>query len=213
MSLRHAVSKFSQSYILPIFAYPFFYTVFNMKISGRENIKDLKSPYIIVSNHISFYDSFVFRLILNIGQLPIRFMAVKKFDFNFLNFLASVGIVDFIYILFGVFVIEQGRGIDKNLEKAVEIISNGGNVVIYPEGGIMTNDELGRFRLGAAVLAKKTGAKIIPISRRFIRTNKWSRKKFIINIGSSFNIDVNSSPESINGEIFDNIKSLWQFRG
>lgn|SRR5574343_411995 len=212
MSLRHVVSKFSQRYILPIFAYPFFYLFFNIKINGRENIKDLESPYILVSNHIAFHDSFAFRLILSLNQLPIRFMAVKKFDFKFLNFLAWIGIVDFIYILFGVFVIEQGRGIDKNLEKAVNIISNGGNVVIYPEGGIMTNDELGKFRLGAAVLAKKTGAKIVPVSRRFVKANKWGRTKFVINIGSSFNVDVNSSPESINTEIFDHIKSLWQAR-
>ena len=197
----YQISRFSEVYILPIFAYPLFHIFFKVKIIGKENLNTLKSPFILVSNHITFYDSFIFRLVLSSKHLPIRFMAVRKFDHWYLNFLLYIGLVDLVYLLFGVFIVFKGRGIEKNTEEAVRIINEGGNVVVYPEGEISKDGKLGKFKHGAAVLVKKTGANVLPISMRF-GDCKFLRREFIIEIKNVLNFDKDKNRNEITEELY-----------
>lgn len=109
-------------------------------------------------------------------------MAVTQFEGKALNYLAKLGIVDFVYSLFGVFTVIPGLGIDKNIRKAKEIIRIKGNLVIYPEGRITRDGEVGPFKKGAAVLQKETGVRIIPVSFRCSGGN-WLRRTITINVG------------------------------
>src|SRR3989344_914518 len=188
------------------FTFLVFYIFFNLKINGRENLQKLKPPFIIISNHISFYDSFVFRLILDpfTTKLPLRFMGVRKFDRFYLNILAQLGIVDIVYALFGVFVVEPGKGMDKNLEEARRIIKSGGNVVIYPEGSIVNGGKIDEFKLGAAVLARETSAPVLPISLR-LGKKKFFNTEFVINIGESIKINNNIPPIEITNDFLERI--------
>ena len=193
------------------FTFLIFYIFFDLKINGRENLKKVNSPFIIISNHISFYDSFVFRLILEpfTTKLPLRFMGVRKFDRFYLNILAHLGIVDIVYALFGVFVVEPGKGMDKNLEEATRIIKNGGNVVIYPEGSIVNGGKIDEFKFGAAVLARETGAPVLPISLR-LGKKKFFNTEFIINVGDAIVVDGDILPEKITTDFRERILQLYQ---
>lgn len=164
--------------------YVLFRLVFEVKIQGRNNLSKLNNPFIVIANHISFYDSFIFRLALGFftPHLPLRFMAVKKFNYKMLNFLTSIGVISFVYTLFGVFTIVKGNGIAKNLKVAKTIINNGGNVVIYPEGSIRHEEGVGEFRPGAAILAQTTHARVLPISMR-IKESGRLRDILAVNIG------------------------------
>lgn len=179
--------------ITQFFTWPLFFVLFNsafrIRVEGRENFRAAKAPFIIVSNHISFYDSFVFRLVLGLWtpHLPLRFMAVDRFNWRWLNFLADIGVISFIYSLFGVFVVRPGLGIEKNLEEAVEILRTGGNVVIYPEGDIIAKGEIAPFRRGAAVLSRKTGVSVIPVSFRFVKRGERGRE-LRVNVGGPMNM-------------------------
>ena len=130
--------RISQFLTWPI-AFLYFHFLYRVNIHGRENLKKGEDPFIIIVNHISFADSFLFRLILGFStpHLPLRFMAVRRFSWRWLNFLADIGVIDFIYGIFGVFVVVPGLGIEKNLEEAKRIIGRKGNIVIYPEGKIV----------------------------------------------------------------------------
>jgi 1-acyl-sn-glycerol-3-phosphate acyltransferase len=191
-------------------AYVYFNLLFKLRISGRENLINVSSPFIIISNHVAFYDSFVFRLVLGAftKKLPLRFMAVNRFKSWYLNFLARIYIIDLIYIIYGVFVVIKGRGIEKNLEEAVRIIQNGGDVVIYPEGSIVHSDEIEPFKLGAAVLAKKTGVPVIPMSMRI--KGKGFRKEYIINVGKKIIVDTTLSAKEISTMFYAEVKKLHQ---
>ena len=164
-------------------------SIYKIEIRGRENLTKAKSPLIIIANHISYYDSFIFRLILghNSNLLPLRFMAVKKFDNSWMNVLSAIGIIDFIYSLFGVFTVIPGLGINKNLERAQKIIKSGGNVVIYPEGKVNHNGDIGQFKDGAAVLCKRTQVSVIPVVFRKIKSGGL-RQNMIINVGREIDI-------------------------
>jgi 1-acyl-sn-glycerol-3-phosphate acyltransferase len=174
-----------------------FHLFFKLKINDPGNIRKADSPFIVISNHVSFYDSFVFRLVLGAfaKNLPLRFMAVDRFKYWYLNLLSTLFITNFVYALFGVFVIVKGRGIEKNLEESLKIINNRGNVVLYPEGSIIRDKNIASFKAGAATLAKKTNVKVIPVSMK-INGNSF-RKDFVINVGEPVSYDKNSSIEEI----------------
>ncbi|MBP9847215.1 MAG: 1-acyl-sn-glycerol-3-phosphate acyltransferase [Saprospiraceae bacterium] len=175
-----------------------FRLLFKVKINGQEVFHNLRGPFVIIANHTSFYDSFLFRLVLGIftPHLPLRFMAVTKFEGKWMNHMASLGIVDFIYSLFGVFTVVPGLGIEKNIAKAKHIIAIGGNIVIYPEGRIIKDEKIGPFKNGAAVLFKQTNVPIIPVTFRRINERKL-RKTIVINVGNILDISQNRSVEDI----------------
>lgn len=202
-------ARITQFLAWPI-AFVYFNLFFNLKIHDAENIRKQRSPFIIISNHVSFYDSFVFRLVLGVfpKNLPLRFMAVNSFKTWYLNFLSTTFITNIIYMLFGVFVVVKGRGIDKNLEDAVRIIKNIGNIVIYPEGSIMHDGKIHSFKLGAATLAKKTQATVIPVSMKI--TGHSFRRNFTIYVGEGINYDSNKTPEEISLIFRDTMETLHE---
>jgi 1-acyl-sn-glycerol-3-phosphate acyltransferase len=175
------------SRVTQFFSWPVIFLVFHfffrLRIAGRANLKKISSPFLVISNHISFYDSFLFRLAFGFitPHLPLRFMAVKKFNWPFLNLLARIGIIDLIYEIFGVFIIVPGKGVKENLKIPIQILRDGGNVVIFPEGRIST-DQLSPFKRGAALLAKITHVPVLPISFKLVDKEKF-RPTIIINIG------------------------------
>ncbi len=212
-SRERVISRFAaitQSLTWPI-SYPLFNILYRVRIQGQDNFKSVRSPFVIIVNHISFFDSFFFRLALglNTPHLPLRFMAVKKFDWRFLNFLASMGVIDFVYSLFGVFTVVPGLGLEKNIKRAIEIIKNGGNVVIYPEGGIVKRGEVAPFKNGASVLAQNTGASVIPVSFRF-GPRRWLRKSLNINIGTPMNDLRGFSTEALTRKFHETVTSLYE---
>ncbi|MEI8249350.1 MAG: 1-acyl-sn-glycerol-3-phosphate acyltransferase, partial [Candidatus Taylorbacteria bacterium] len=89
MNQHRLITQFAQ--ITQFITWPFLWFIshvlFRIHISGREYITSAQSPFIIISNHTSFYDSFLFRLILGCwtSKLPLRFMAVRKFKWPILN--------------------------------------------------------------------------------------------------------------------------------
>ncbi len=209
-NVRKYFARITQFISWPIF-YIIFNTFFNLKIKGRENLDKISSPFILISNHISSYDSFVFRVALGFftPNLPLRFMAVRKFNSLFLNILSFLGIIDLIYFIFGVFVIVEGRGIDKNLKEAQEIIKNGGNVVMYPEGGIVKGQKIGQFKLGASVLTQKTGADVLPVSMKFTK-RKFLRRGLIVNIGRPIDYERDISSVDLTKVFHRRIEALYE---
>lgn len=164
--------------------FPIFHILFKINITGQENLKGLKGPLIVASNHICFYDSFFFRLILGFFSplMPMRFMGVTKFRGQTLNRLNNLGIVPLVYALFGVFVITKGEGLEKGLQEAKQIIANGGIVAIYPEGKMIYEDHVGPFKRGTVALSSMTGAAVLPISLCLTKKSGW-RKTFEANVG------------------------------
>jgi len=193
-------------------AWAFFHLLYKVKVTGHENLHQIKSPIILISNHIASFDSFLFRLVLGFfaHHLPLRFMAVKKFVYPHLNFLSKIGFIDLLYKMFGVFVVTPGLGVEENLKSAIDIINNGGNVVIYPEGKIVKKDGVASFKRGAAVLQLKTNAGVLPISFRIISIEGRARKKIVANIGAPIWIPAGMTEDEITQVFYNNIVSLYE---
>jgi len=200
--------RISQFLTWPI-AFIYFHLLYSLRVNGRENLKKISRPFIIIVNHVSFSDSFLFRLILGFStpHLPLRFMAVEKFDWRWLNFLSDIGFIPFIYGLFGVFIVVPGRGLQKNLEEAKRLISHKQNIVIYPEGKIMIEHRIAPFKHGAAVLAAETHTPVIPVSL-CLGGKMLIRRALTVNIGEPIMVTSDAKTEATVKLFYDTIAGL-----
>ena len=72
----------------------------------------------------------------------------------------------------------------ESMDKAADLIKQGRNILIFPEGSISQNGEVGSFKKGAFQLALKSGSEIIPVALK--GTDKiLSYRSFQINPGAA----------------------------
>lgn len=123
------------------------------KISGRENIKDLKAA-IFVSNHSSFLDSPA----ISIG-IPGQFRPLGKIE------ISKVPIFGAIYKRI-VVLIDRSNPLSRaeSIKKMSKLLSDGISVLIFPEGTMNRNQNgMNPFFSGAFKLSIETGAPIVPM--------------------------------------------------
>ena len=185
--------RFLQNFIIKPGTWILIHLFYRVEISGRENFRNLRRPLIIVSNHIAFYDSFLLGLALPLFSplVPLRYMGeYQKFYHPFLDFLRKIGLIPLLFFIMGVFPSRRGEGIDVAIQTPLRILSDGGTVVMFPEGRVSKTRELREFRHGASALALKSGAPVLPVAM------KREGDKIFVNIGSAFKL-ANPHPASI----------------
>lgn len=138
------------------FAHPLFRFLFPYTIRGIENIpkQDSGIPVMLCSNHISNIDP-VF--LLMVQKRPIYYMAKAEL---FPNKLA----VWFFKKEFGAFPVNRGKGDTTAIETAQSIVRSGKMLGIFPEGTRSKDGKMLRPKSGAALIASRTGAYILPVA-------------------------------------------------
>ena len=139
-----------------IITQPIFCLFFPHKTIGRKNLpqKGDKGKYIICANHISNLDPY---FLLMVQSRPIRYMAKAEL---FKSRLA----VWFFQKQYGAFPVRRGEGDTGAIDTAVNIVNSGGFLGIFPEGTRSKDGKLGRAKSGAALIASRTGANVIPVA-------------------------------------------------
>lgn len=136
---------------------------FRCKVLGLENIP-LNCPIIIAANHVSYLDppavsSFVPR--------QVHFMAKEA--------LFKIPILATFLSITGNFPIRRGTFDRKAIKTALLYLSQGEVVGLFPEGKRVAPGDEAEGELGAALLAYKSKAKIVPAA--IIGTQPWWQKK------------------------------------
>ncbi len=129
-----------------------YYTVYNVKVEGRENIP--KNPgFIIASNHRSFADP---------PLVAVSASMVTKFSFIAKEELFKNKLFGWLIRKLGAFPVTRGKGDMKVISDAVERLSEGRNLVIFPEGTRSKDGKLGKGKTGVALIAAKSKAMVVP---------------------------------------------------
>lgn len=150
------------------------HALFRIKIEGRENIPSDEN-FVICSNHISAFDP----PILGISMpFSVRFMAKEELFKNklFGSLLKALG----------AFPIKRGKSDVGALKAAINILKNGENLVIFPEGKRSKDGNLNRGKSGAALIAIKAGVNILPVG---IGGKYGLLKKITVKIGKPVTLD------------------------
>jgi 1-acyl-sn-glycerol-3-phosphate acyltransferase len=128
------------------------------EIFGLDNLEGLRAPAMFISNHSSHLDA---TLILT--TLPAKWRnktatAAAK-DYFFDVWWRSA----FTALVYGGFPIERGGG-EKATAKAKELIREGWNLIVFPEGTRSPDGWVQRFRHGTARLAIEMEMPVVPIA-------------------------------------------------
>ena len=110
-------------------------------------------PLIVASNHLSYFDPP--SVGAGIPRQDIHFMAKREL-FRNLIFGALISYYHAVPI--------RRSGMDwKGMAQIKKIISEGGAIILFPEGTRQKNGNLGKPRFGVGMFAQETGAAILPV--------------------------------------------------
>jgi long-chain acyl-CoA synthetase len=160
------------------------------RIVGRENLRGLRGPVIVVSNHITRRAD----MGLILAALPIRFrrrlataiggetllrMRTPMREWHFAKRWAYQLGYWLVTLLFNVFPLPQFSGFRQSFRFAGESADRGYSVLIFPEGEV-NNSEDGRmapFRPGIGLLAENLGLPVVPMRLDGVWQMKRERRR------------------------------------
>ena len=135
-----------------------FFRIYNsLGIHGRIQIP-AKGPYILAPNHQSFVDGPVVLSGLTCRQIKTCyfFATEQHVRGKFRRALADKN---------NTIIMEQAH-LKESIQKLAEVLKNGKNIVIFPEGSRTHDGDLGDFKLSFAILSKELNVPIVPVCIR-----------------------------------------------
>lgn len=125
----------------------------NLEIDGAEHVPE-SGPAILCPNHLSFCDSLFLP-----AALPRRTWAIGKGEY------LDDWKTKHIFPAMGMIPVDRSGGMaaKRALDAAAGVLEAGKLFMIYPEGTRSRDQKLHKGRTGAARLAQRTGAPIIPV--------------------------------------------------
>ncbi len=145
---QHPLRSFLLTVVRPLFK-----LIFPYKVKGIENLQALEGKGVIICcNHISVVDP-VFVLM---GQKrPVYYMAkAELFRKKFIAWILGN--------VMGAFPVERGKGDMTAVNYAFDLVNGGEILGIFPQGTCVRSRELGKPKSGAALIAARTGATVVP---------------------------------------------------
>jgi 1-acyl-sn-glycerol-3-phosphate acyltransferase len=178
-----AVSQYIAAFVSWIFLKVFT----RLEIHGTANLRDLKRPFVVVSNHESHFDpQLVGVALLQYPRLfPARYMAKNE--------LFRIPLLNLLIWMLGAFKAHRKQGIERSLRTPLHILKQRGGVIMFPEGRVINErPKLGEGRRGAAMLALMTDAALLPMSIHTphdlppVIPIAWPRPHVVVRIGAPF---------------------------
>jgi 1-acyl-sn-glycerol-3-phosphate acyltransferase len=128
------------------------------EVFGRDNLEGLKGPVMFISNHSSHLDASILMVTLPARWRAKTATAAAK-DYFFDVWWRSA----FTALVYAGFPVERGAG-ERATLKAKQLIRDGWNIIVFPEGTRSVDGWLQRFRHGTARLALDMGMPVVPIA-------------------------------------------------
>lgn len=126
--------------------------VWRLEISLGEGFPE--PPFVVASNHFSFLDPF---LVAAAFDRKIKFLALVDLFGNY-------KFVDFALDAFDVIPVKRSTVPLGAMRSAIDHLSRGGVIGLFPEGTRHYKFDPGRLRPGAAWLAARTGVPLVPVA-------------------------------------------------
>jgi long-chain acyl-CoA synthetase len=197
------------------------------RIVGRENLRGVRGPVLVVSNHVAGRAD----IGLVLAALPMRFrnrlataMAaetlqelryapkewffVKRWAYNWGYWLVTP--------LFNVFPLPRFSGFRESFRFAGESVDRRYSVLVFPEGVVNNSEtgELGRFYSGIGLLAENLRIPIVPMRLDGVWGMRRERRRLakigemVLRIGKPVSFVAGTAPEEIAGKLESLVRGL-----
>jgi long-chain acyl-CoA synthetase len=154
-------------------AWPATYLFAAPRIHGRENLRGLRGPILVVANHVTYLDiawilaalpaRFRHRLATAMGgerlarmRRPSSSLSLFERFYGRLRYFLTLS-------LFNVFSLPQQSGFLRSFSFAGDLADRGWNVLIFPEGKTTEDGNVAPFRSGIGLVAERLNVPIVPI--------------------------------------------------
>jgi long-chain acyl-CoA synthetase len=183
------------------------------RIKGREHLRGVKGPLLVVCNHVGDVDPgfiltalparFRHRLATATGGEALEALRTPPAGRNF--FLRIYDRVQWILgvSLLNLFPLPREAGFRRSFAYAGEAVDRGYSVLVFPEGRLTTDGKMNRFRTGIGLLAVNLGIPVLPMRIDGLFEVKQVGRRFAapfrigVKIGTPIAFEPGAEPEQI----------------
>ncbi len=194
------------------------------RITGRENLRGLRGPVLVVCNHIDDVDvgfvqtalpaRFRHRLATATGGEALEALRTPPSGRSLLG--KVYGRVQWILgvSLLNLFPLPREAGFRESFAYAGESVDRGYSILVFPEGHHTTDGTMRAFRAGVGLLANNLAIPVVPIRIEGLFELKQAKKKFAppgklqVKIGMPVRFPRGSAPEWIAAELQKAVENL-----
>jgi 1-acyl-sn-glycerol-3-phosphate acyltransferase len=155
---RRYPARLARAVLIDNVTRPLAHLVAAPEVRGAEVLELIQAPVIFVANHTSHLDTPLLLTVLPVEMRHRTVVAAAADHFFDRRWKAHLwaGALNAIPI-------ERHRVNRRSAELAAELVGDGWNLIIFPEGGRSPDGWLQPFRGGAAYLAVRTGRPVVPV--------------------------------------------------
>jgi long-chain acyl-CoA synthetase len=170
---RSLWARASRRVALPMVLIPLLRIFVWLRVSGRENLRDLPGPVVFAANHQSVFDV---PTILAALPAPWRYRVATAAGMDWFRahfhperagWFERLGNSLQYYLtcqIFNIFPLPQSEaGARESLRYVGELVGDGFSVLIFPEGRRTEAGEIAKFRPGVGLIGSRLNLKIVPV--------------------------------------------------
>jgi long-chain acyl-CoA synthetase len=139
------------------FIFPPLWSMYRLRVSGRENLQGLDAPALFAANHTLTLDNG-----LIIKAMPLRWrrrLAIAASDHLWRNRLRGTGNI----LLGNGFPFSKAGNVRASLDNLGSILDDGWSVLIYPEGQLTIGGPMKPFLSGTGLVAVEARVPVVPL--------------------------------------------------
>lgn len=230
--VQHVYATWPQHWLITILrlgvyyslAWPATYLLAAPRVLGREQLRGLKGPALVISNHVTYLDiawillalpaRFRNRMATAMGgerlakmRLPAKNLSLFERFMERLRYLLVTS-------LFNVFPLPQQSGFLQSFHFVGDLADRGWTALVFPEGQTTATGEMMPFRVGIGLLAKQLNLPVVPIHLSGLFDLKTRNRIFArpghvrVAIGAPVRVSPEQDPNEIARELELRVRAL-----